>query len=755
MSLFSLFFSFFFSSFLLSRALLPSQPRPLILKTNISSPDDEGRGVLCDLGVAITVDDGDGDGDGEDGMEGEKEEEDRMEEDGNGDNGDASAPPPPASSSAPSPNRKRSRASDPHPTQPSGGHSRRHMVGTLEYMPPEILKGHSRATSAADVYAWAVTANALATRTLPPFVDCDKPTPACHTVLEFGYGRQELVAAVAGAGLRPRLASRSLPVSSSSISSASPPPHDSSSVLVPPPPPFLSLIETCWHADPRERPSASEVARECLGIEEEVRSQERRLLREKFDEEAAFTAANGGIARAAATAKLGTDDSGSAAAALLGAVGLDSSDDDGDDESDGGGRPWPPPGWDLPADEEDPSPSSPSYAPSVAAAAFEAIGRREAMEDASLSCSPLYNCPSNGSNSNSRTRRPKPAHLFAVFDGHRGAGAARYARRSLRRHLRSVWESSRSPEEALSRAFVRLDARWRRREAAALALAGEPSANGGGEGGENGGGLGGREGLQRRQRRHCGAAATAALFWGDSLTVANVGDCRAILAISRGDEGGEAEEAEESGGGGDDGAPGARRRRRPSWCPLRLTVDHSADDPTERARVETEGGTLIPPPPGSEKSGGGKGWRLGPVGLAVTRALGDADVLGCSAIPFVSSRKLTASCVALILMTDGVTEAMEARKGDVTSFELEAKRKRRNEKEEVGKNSENGDDEQLLSASELVDEEIAALIADTVKEAGMAARRLVVEAVEHRQGRDNAAALVAYLRPVETLERVF
>ena len=160
------------------------------------------------------------------------------------------------------------------------------------------------------------------------------------------------------------------------------------------------------------------------------------------------------------------------------------------------------------------------------------------------------------------------------------------------------------------------------------------------------------------------------------------------------------------------------------------------------------------------------------MGLAVTRALGDADVRGCSAVPHVSaSRRLDASCAALVLVTDGVTEAMEARRGDATSFELEAKRKRRNDErrrksersgggstggaEEEGEEEQQGGDEKLPSPSELVDEEIAALVADTVKEAGMAARRLVVEAVEHRQGKDNAAALVVYLSPVESLERVF
>ena len=652
-------------------------------------------------------------------------------------------------------------------------------MGTLEFMPPEVLRGHSKATRAADVYAWAVTANALATRLLPPFADCDKPSPACHTVLEFGYGRQELVAAVAGEGLRPRLARKSLPNSRRLSSFSSSSSSASSLSLIPPPARFLSLIERCWHADPKQRPSAAEVARECRRIEEEVRREEEEQEERGLKEEAA---SNGTKEKS----QLRADD-GSAAAALLNTVALDSCDDD-EDESEGG-RPWPAPGWALSEEEKEkaekdekerrnPSSSSPSpsYLPSVTAAAFETIGRREAMEDAVLACSPLYPLPPEAE---SMSKGQKPAHLFAVFDGHRGAGAALYAALSLRRHLRSVWEGSKSPEEALSRAFVRLDARWRRREAAALARAEEASSSncGGDDGNGSNNGCNGDFDLQRRQKRHCGAAATAALVWGDSLTVANVGDCRGLLAVLNDDDdegeegGGEVEEVEgEANGDGkrrnETQTQTPKKRFTPSWRALRLTRDHSADDPSERARVQSEGGILLPPPSNGGRNNGNqkKGWRLGPVGLAVTRALGDADVPGCSAIPFVSRHKLTSSCVALILMTDGVTEAMEARRGDATSFELEAKRRRKKKEEKKEKDGGGNDDEMKsggekvpppLSPSELVDEEIAALVADTVKEAGMAARRLVVEAVEHRQGRDNAAALVAYLSPVESLERVF
>ena len=60
-------------------------------------------------------------------------------------------------------------------------------VGTLEYMSPEVLQKQPY-SFAADVYAWAVTVNEIATGVVP-FSDCTKDNPQCHTVLNFGYGR--------------------------------------------------------------------------------------------------------------------------------------------------------------------------------------------------------------------------------------------------------------------------------------------------------------------------------------------------------------------------------------------------------------------------------------------------------------------------------------------------------------------------------------------------------------------------------------
>lgn len=60
-------------------------------------------------------------------------------------------------------------------------------VGTLQYLAPEILLKQP-ASYAADIYAWAVTVNEVATGTFP-FSDCTHDNPQAHTILDFGYGR--------------------------------------------------------------------------------------------------------------------------------------------------------------------------------------------------------------------------------------------------------------------------------------------------------------------------------------------------------------------------------------------------------------------------------------------------------------------------------------------------------------------------------------------------------------------------------------
>ncbi|KAK9833258.1 hypothetical protein WJX81_000555 [Elliptochloris bilobata] len=119
--------------------------------------------------------------------------------------------------------------------KPSGGFYKRHVVGTLEYMAPEVLQ-RLGGGAPADVYALAVTLNEAAIGARP-FLDCTRDNPACQTVLNYNYGRQELAAAVAAEGLRPTQASGA-------------------------PSALNCLLAACWALDPAARPTAAVAADE-------------------------------------------------------------------------------------------------------------------------------------------------------------------------------------------------------------------------------------------------------------------------------------------------------------------------------------------------------------------------------------------------------------------------------------------------------------------------------------------------------------
>ena len=116
-------------------------------------------------------------------------------------------------------------------------------------MAPEVLL-RQRASFPADVYSLGVALNELAAGARP-FEGAEKERPGCHTVLEVGYGRAELAAAVATHGLRPDPALGA-------------------------PTAFLDLVARCWRTDPKERP----------GIDEVLEVLERLYLIERKEDEA-------------------------------------------------------------------------------------------------------------------------------------------------------------------------------------------------------------------------------------------------------------------------------------------------------------------------------------------------------------------------------------------------------------------------------------------------------------------------------------
>lgn len=107
-----------------------------------------------------------------------------------------------------------------------------HMVGTLVYMAPECLSGKPH-TFAADVYAFAIAVNEMATCAVP-FVDRKLPVPELHTVLETRFNEVTLRSAIVKNNLRPVLAT-SVPEQ------------------------FSALLEQAWHPEPAARPTFSHI----------------------------------------------------------------------------------------------------------------------------------------------------------------------------------------------------------------------------------------------------------------------------------------------------------------------------------------------------------------------------------------------------------------------------------------------------------------------------------------------------------------
>lgn len=223
----------------------------------------------------------------------------------------------------------------------------------------------------------------------------------------------------------------------------------------------------------------------------------------------------------------------------------------------------------------------------VTMGAFAAQGPRDHMEDRHLLMTgmmPGHLCQEAGS--------PLPFHLVGVFDGHRGAAAAEHAKQRLASAFLEALErlpalpgaaasaevrgvSSRSPladalGSALRHAFLTVDVEFRRAEEKAwlerLAAMGEAAAG---------------------ARVFPGATAVAAVAAGGEVVVANAGDCRAVLSRGRG--------------------------------AMALSRDHNTGNEDEIERVRGAGARLRL---------AADGWRIGDVGLQVTRSIGDADVKG-------------------------------------------------------------------------------------------------------------------------------
>ena len=442
---------------------------------------------------------------------------------------------------------------------PSGGFHKASMVGTLEYMAPEILLRKQPASPASDIFALCITINELLS-CIHPYSDCTRDNPLAHTILEAGYNRQDLAVAVAAEGLRP-------------------------TIPVDVPAKLRAILNMGWQADPLQRPTAAWLAKELYSL-------------------------------------LGSDDGLGTLAHLNDTIQDRIRLHRGDSNT-------------LLENSTMIIPDTPEWALSgssvshVPIAAFATAGKRgeDSMEDRSV----ILRQPFASDN----------VLVAGVFDGHRGYEASDFVATHLERLLRKHWTTSNSPSDLLRQvlheAEEEFSSAW------------------------------GRENSRLTRKRYPGTTALCMILCNNVLTVANIGDSRAMLCRN--------------------------------GTPFPLSVDQVVDRCDERQRIEKSGhGEHLCQHNGS--------WRMGSVGLAVTRSIGDHDMKqqGVISDPEISETFIHPETDSfIILASDGVWD--------------------------------------VLSGQELIQ-----LVTETVKQPAMCAQRIVTEALTQGSD-DNASAIVAFLDP--------
>ncbi|WJX93972.1 protein-serine/threonine phosphatase [Trifolium repens] len=278
--------------------------------------------------------------------------------------------------------------------KPTGGFHKKNMVGTLVYMAPEILRKELH-TEKSDVYSFGISINELLTGVVP-YTDLRAEAQA-HTVLEMNYTEQQLTAAVVSDGLRPVLASEELGIPSR----------------------LISMIQKCWDANPKSRPSFDDIVKELDFIMEQ-----RKVMKVEDMHIRACNLPVDQIVDKTYQESISWSTQGE----LL-ARNTSSS-------TDSGFRTWCESYVELLA-----------YRPTLTWGSYATCGRRETMEDTHFILPHVCN--------------EKDVYAFGIFDGHRGAAAAEFSSRAVPAILQTIGFTG-SPANVLVEAFLRTDTAFRK-----------------------------------------------------------------------------------------------------------------------------------------------------------------------------------------------------------------------------------------------------------------------------------------------------
>ncbi|XP_045804531.1 protein kinase and PP2C-like domain-containing protein [Trifolium pratense] len=278
--------------------------------------------------------------------------------------------------------------------KPTGGFHKKNMVGTLVYMAPEILRKELH-TEKSDVYSFGISINELLTGVVP-YTDLRAEAQA-HTVLEMNYTEQQLTAAVVSDGLRPVLASEELGIPSR----------------------LISMIQKCWDANPKSRPSFDDIVKELDFIMEQRKVMKvedmhiracnlpvDQLVDKSYQESISWSTQGELLARNTSSS------------------------------TDSGSRTWCESYDELSA-----------YRPTLSWGSYATCGRRETMEDTHFILPHVCN--------------EKDVYAFGIFDGHRGAAAAEFSSRAVPAVLQTLGFTG-SPANVLVEAFLRTDTAFRK-----------------------------------------------------------------------------------------------------------------------------------------------------------------------------------------------------------------------------------------------------------------------------------------------------